>query len=273
MEITKNTGVLLGQKFTDWVSGKVSGVKYEVVNSSGDWRPYVPTGEKQYYDTFDTLNCTSYSNNNAAEIQLKYYTGYEFNFSDRALGELAGNTTQGNYLYKPADASRQYGRILEQDWPDDAGGDNWNSYYQGVPLNVLDKALFFQESYEWVGTDRTTLRYHLKQAPIQIVIGTSTLLHAVVLLKADSFGLYYFDSYSPWIKKTTQVPVSALKLITKPMSNVTFVHKSGTQEYGFFFPKLSPDALRDMAMNIGKNEIVKGDGTIDFAQAHEMTIN
>lgn len=247
---TKEMGVLLGQRPTDYVAGKVGAIQYKVRNPSGDWRNFVVRGEKQWYPNFDTFACTAYANNNSAEIQLKYLTGVELNFSDRALSVLAENTQQGNYLYKPADIGRKLGRILEQDWPDDAGDPkSWQEYNKPVSEDVLKKRVRFKEEYEWIDPSRASIEYHLKQAPILIVIGYGQALHNVVCVHSDAQGLWYFDSYDPWLKVTTQLPKSALKLIVTPVTNTLLVRK-GT-EWGFFLPATSEPALIDKAINLG----------------------
>jgi hypothetical protein len=60
------------------------------------------------------------------------------------------------------------------------------------------------------------------------------------------------------------VPVSGI------ISNAEFVHKVGTKEYGFYLPALSEDAIKDKAMNLGKN-ILNDDGTINFPAAKEVS--
>lgn len=56
----------------------------------------------------------------------------------------------------------------------------------------------------------------------------------------------------------------------KTMSNTQFIHKAGTQEYGFYVPATSIDAIKDKALNFGV-EIENPDGTIDFNKAKEVT--
>lgn len=266
----KNTGVFIGQKSTDYVAGKVGGLNYEIVNPEGDWRPYVVLGEPQSFPNFDSFGCTGFANNNTAEIQLKFYTGHEFNFSDEALNYLADCSPTGNYVYKPADWARKNGRILQESWTI-VNPPSWIEYHKPVPQDVQSKSIKFNESYEWVDTSRTSLDFHLKQAPLLLIIGAGSFNHNVVAVKANNTGIWYFDSYDPWLKVTTQTPLSALKLIVKPMSNTQFVKKAGTQEYGFYVPALSEDALKDKAMNFGKPEIVNPEGTIDFSQAKEIS--
>lgn len=71
----------------------------------------------------------------------------------------------------------------------------------------------------------------------------------------------YFTSgntFNPW----TLIPKDN-------MSNAVFVHKPGTQEYGFFLPKTSEEALKDMALNLGREDILTLSGTVDFTKAQE----
>lgn len=244
-----NMGVILGQRETDFVAGKISGVSYAVVNQSGDWRDYQVRGEKQWFPSFDTFNCTGFANNNSAEIQIMQQTGVEINFSDRAMSVLAECTPTGNWLYKPADVGRNIGRLLEDDYRTDENISSWKEYNQALPSGLLSKAIRFKEAYEWIGTDRNSLRYHLKQAPILIIIGIGNALHNVVLVHIDEKGYWYFDSYDPWLKISTQAPTSALKLIVNTVTNSKLVRKGN--EWGFYVPCTNEPAMIDKALNLG----------------------
>jgi hypothetical protein len=79
-------------------------------------------------------------------------------------------------------------------------------------------------------------------------------------------------SFKKQTQRSNLVDVFKPVLTIKNMSNAIFVHKVGTQEYGFYLPTLSPDALKDKAMNLGKEEIIKPDGTVDFSKAKEITL-
>lgn len=57
-----------------------------------------------------------------------------------------------------------------------------------------------------------------------------------------------------------------------PMSNVIFVHKEGTSEYGFYVPATLVETLKDKALNFGL-DITNPDGSVDFAKAKEMNLN
>jgi murein DD-endopeptidase MepM/ murein hydrolase activator NlpD len=65
--------------------------------------------------------------------------------------------------------------------------------------------------------------------------------------------------------------IDPLPFFKESMTNVTFVHKAGTKEYGFYVPALSQDAIKDKALNFGV-DILKADGSIDFGKAKEITL-
>lgn len=256
-----NTGVLKGRKDTDFIAGALP---YKIILPNGDWRPFAVVGEKQSYQSFDSMACVSYSNNNSAEIQLKQSTGLEYNFSDEALAYLSGTTLEGNYLYKPADSARTQGRILQKDWflPNVK---SWVDLQNPLPREILAKAVFFNESYQWIGTNRETLKYYLKQSPIQIVINGGK--HAVCLVYVDEFYCYYFDSYPPYFKKTSELPSSALQIIVKPMAQ--FVHLQKTQEYGFYLGAKDEEMLKLKGEANGIPVAADG-GAILFSKAKEI---
>ena len=54
------------------------------------------------------------------------------------------------------------------------------------------------------------------------------------------------------------------------MSNVIFVHKEGTDEFGFYVPATSEEALRDKAKNFGIDILVESSGKIDFDKAKNI---
>jgi|WetSurMetagenome_2_1015567.scaffolds.fasta_scaffold61235_3 hypothetical protein len=258
-----NTGVLdYVKKDSDFVAGD-GNIPYEVILPSGDYRPFTVKEELQSYPTFDSMGCTGYSDNNSAEIQLKLSMGLEYNFSDEALNFMAGCTQKGNYLISPTDTARLKGRILQKDWSI-SDAKTWADLQKPIPPEILAKAIFFNERYQWIGDlSLASIKYHLKQAPIRVIVNNGT--HAVCLIYADDY-YWYFDSYPPYIKKTTSIS-AALQTIVKPMTQ--FVHLQGTQEYGFY------NGCKDIDMLKLKGEangmpVVKSDGTIDFTKAKNI---
>lgn len=212
--------VIAGKRETDYLGGQLP---YEVRLPSGDWRPFAPIGEKQKFKNLETLGCTGYSNNNLRETTLKFLTGEEFNFSDRALNQLAGVIQgMGNYLYKPADVARKHGVILESDWsqPAEDSTISWMEYYKPIPPHVIDKLIKLDEAYEWVNTDKKSLEFHLRQAPLQLAIPAVNPVHAVVLLAITDSTYWIYDSYSPYLKAVSNLSIdSALKIVVKLPAN------------------------------------------------------
>jgi len=220
-----NLGVLEGKRDSDFIAGILP---YQVVLPNYDWRPHCPDGEPQFSNKADCMGCVSFSNNNSAEVQLKQQ-GLSYNFSDRWLAKTSGTTPDGNYLYKVADVGRNIGRVLEADYPPPTDW-TWDTYYSEIPASVNSKVIQFDEAYEWIPTDATSLIYHLKQAPIQITIPAPHPNHAVLLVYVDGNTAYYYDSYPPYLK-TMDVSLisSALKILVKPkFMNKAKVIKSKT---------------------------------------------
>ncbi len=211
----QNTGVIVGQRPEDWIGGTIP---FEERNPSGDWRAHLPHEEKQYSDNTDTMGCVSFSMNNALEIQNKFY-GIDVNYSDRFLAKISGTTSQGNYLYKVADAVRNTGLVLEADYPAPPNY-NWATYYSVIPQDVLSKAEGIPMNYEWLSPDKGTLQVHLKHAPIQIVIPEPYPNHAVVLVAIEGDTAFYFDTYPPYLKS---ISLSKINSALKPVLMNEFV--------------------------------------------------
>jgi len=186
----KNLGLIEEIRPTDFLAGTLP---YKIVLPSGNWRPFLPPGEPQYSQVADSRGCVTFSNNNLVEIQLKQQ-GFTENFSDRYLAKTSNTTLQGNTFGIVEDAARKFGRVKEDEWPIPATF-TWDAFYSDIPQEVKDKAVFFDEAYEFIGTDVASLTYHLKQAPIQIAIPLPHPNHAVVLVALEGTTAFYFDSY------------------------------------------------------------------------------
>ena len=204
-----NHGIIEGQRNTDFVAGALP---YEIRNPSGDWTTLLPPGEFQRNHVFDTMACVTFSALNSIEVQHKLITGKDRNFSDRFTAKMSGTTQQGNYLFKVADSIRKDGLVDEVVWPT-ADNFDWNQYYVFPPIEVINKGReFFNEwevAYEFIDFNRDSLIYHLKHAPIQVVIPG----HAVLAFWSTQQVTKYFDSYEPFQKERTEVFSSALKIV------------------------------------------------------------
>lgn len=249
-----NHGVILGQRPEDWVAGSVSGLTYEVINPSGDWRPYLPTKEIQF-GREDSMACVSFSLINAIEIQEKFLTGKETNYSDRFLAKRSDTTQFGNYLYKVADVVRKEGIVKETSYPT-LPNYTFAEYYAEIKEPLLTDLLIegkqwlerFTFNYEFIPLDKAELLKHIEQAPLQVVIPG----HAVVGFLCEQDIINYFDTYSPHEKTT---PYSMVQAVLKPvlklknMTNVKLI-KNGS-EFAYYVPATSEEALIDKALNFG----------------------
>jgi hypothetical protein len=262
---TKNTGVILGKRTTDWIAGGASNIVYEVRNPSGDWTPYIPKGEVQHTNSVDYMDCVTRSLLNSIEIQHKFLTGTEVNYSDRFLAKMSGTTHQGNYLWAVADTLRSVGVVKEEDHPT-IDNMTWDDYYAEISQWLKDKAKkWFDENdlkYEWIEPITVeNLIKHLKQAPLQIVIPG----HAVVdiLQKEDIYK--YFDSYKPFVKDRKELPQAVLKPVLtrkinmKPTSEEIkklyreIYHREATpQEIAFWSAKSLTEFLDTVRDNLVK---------------------
>lgn len=208
----KNRGVLEGKRPEDYLFGVSSPIVYEERNPSGDWTPYLPTYEKQFSSNMDSMACVTFSCLNSLEIQHKFLTGTERNFSDRFIAKLSGTTTAGNYLWKVADTVRKCGLIDEADLPMTPNM-TWDQFYAEISQDLQNKGLEFLKmwdvKYEWVSVYKPDLMIQLKHAPIQVTIPG----HAVVNIFCEGDVQKFFDTYEPFVKTYNQSFVSALKII------------------------------------------------------------
>jgi len=226
-----NHGVKLGQRPTDWQAGSFTFISYEERNPSGDWRPYLPTKEIQYGKE-DSMSCVSFSAINAIEMQEKFLTGNETNYSDRWLAIMSETTHDGNWLYKVGDAIRKYGLVTEDKYP--APPNYTFDAYHAKPSPELQVELEAEGKqwlsewdfkYEFVPATKDSMLGHIKQAPLQIVIPG----HAIVNFLCEADVVNYFDTYNPFEKKTAYGNVqSALKpLLTKKNMAKKFIIDDG----------------------------------------------
>lgn len=212
---TVNTGFIEETRPDDFLAGIIP---YRVVLESGDWRPYLPTGEPQFSQVADSQGCVSFSNNNLCEISLRQQ-GFQYNFSDRALAKLSNTSPAGNTFTRVQNSAFNEGRILEADWALPATF-TWATFYAEIPTTIRQKAIFFDEANQFISTNIDNLKYHLKQCPIQIAIPFPHPNHAVVLVHISGSTAWYFDSYPGSTNYLKTMPVgdiqSAMKLIIKP---------------------------------------------------------
>lgn len=206
--LLQNDGVILGRKVTDFIAGTLP---YRVNITDGNWTPYVPKFENQFSNNADSMGCVTYSALNCIETQERFITGTEVNYSDRWIAKMSGTTHQGNYLYKVMDTIRQYGLVLEEDYPTPDNFD-WDTYYAEIPTTKFQELIKkgqewltrWQVNYEWLTVSDPQIDYHLKHAPIQVVIPG----HAIEGIYSPDDWIRYFDTYPDYLKST---PISNLQ--------------------------------------------------------------
>lgn len=231
----ENHGVLNGRRGTDFSAGVLP---YQIRLPSGNWKLFDPPGKVQIYKYGDVMACVTYAAINSLRMQEKLLTGEQPAYSQRWIAKMSGtDVLHGNYLYKVADTIIQYGLVLESDYPDpDPNDPNFlQVYYQDIPEPLLStlktKGQQWLQThtvqYEWENLDVPTILYHLKQAPLQVVIPG----HSIVEIVNEQTLMEFFDSYDPYVKQTNQSEItSALKLLltTKGYSMAKVLNDAGT---------------------------------------------
>lgn len=212
-------GVKEGKRPEDYVAGEFSFVGFEDRNPSGDWTSYLPTKEFQK-GREDSMSCVSFSAINSIEMQEKFLTGIENNYSDRWLAVMSETTQDGNYLYKVADTIRKYGLVKESSFP--APANFTFAAYHAKPEPSLQKELEAEGQewlkkwdlkYEWIPVSKELLVKNIKQAPLQITKPG----HAIVDFICLEDIVKYFDTYNPFIKDLAYANVTAsLKILLTP---------------------------------------------------------
>lgn len=223
--------VLIQPKVGDYKEGDGNLMVRSNRSLATDWTPYVPKGERQSGNGFETDDCTAFAYTNVVEVQFKYFknklpitvlkflsdNGYldengDLNCSDRALGSMAGTTSEGNSLNKVAETARTKGLVPESLWP--TVFTNYDDYYKPLPQNLLDLGMKFLEYFEL--PYRQVFSNDVSAAPLYVALCTcggwnnpepppiawcnagNATNHCVCLLKTNNYRV--FDSYSPFVK-------------------------------------------------------------------------
>ena len=218
-------------RVSDWRFGGFTAMEYQVLQHTGQWKAFLPNNEKQHAIEqwkFDSQGCVSFSALNCLEIMFKKRYGRSINFSDRFLAKVSGTTTRGNWLYRVADAIREYGVVNEVEWlfnPVDQDGDgdfDWDDFYKEIPEEILRKGKasleLYDFHYEWVDiTSAIDKMYALRFSPLQITVpypsqrdAINGIIHTdkwqsnhALTLVGYKEGKYWlvFDHYAPFTKK------------------------------------------------------------------------
>jgi len=236
--------------------------------ATGFWKNYLPTPEVQNSNNWDEMNCTIRATLNCLEVDYKFQTGTEINWSDRFVSKTSGNTKDGNYVHKPAEAIKEKGNVLETEYPNQAP--NWDVYYQTIPTEVLEKGKTFLKDFtvdrEFIFPSQdhellyqmlmenplgVTVRYASSANPEDILNPQGTQNHMVMIYGAKK-GEYWeiFDHYAWFVGGTVKKRYawnypfgSALRFHLTKKSNLPYMFKENhpyllvegnEQKFGFF---------------------------------------
>jgi hypothetical protein len=239
-----------------------------------NWNLFLPPDKDvQCSKSTDYEACASYSFIYILEMQLKAKTGYFWEWCERFTAKTTDTQPWGNSLDNVVKGVNEYGVCLVEDYPEltystDYENIDWKTYYATIPRTVLQKAYPVQASYRKLATSE--ISHALQTSPLWTIVKTSSgQSHCVAQISETQF----YDSYEIKIKNFSDgYPIQSQYLLTiniTQMPNAEFVHKTGTQEYGFYLPALTPDALKDKALNFGL-PLLDQDGNIDFTKAKEV---
>jgi peptidoglycan hydrolase-like protein with peptidoglycan-binding domain len=163
----QNTGVIVDPSNLDWKASAETGTSFIAGLPDGDWRPYMPSGERQTavrhnrnyletdacmtfaaLDSLEGLMNLHLANGTMPErhkefLQQNGYIGDDgkLNFSDRFTAKMSGTTHDGNSFNGVYGSIRHDGLIPEASWPfpveqiaalpdEDS---RWSKYYEAIP--------------------------------------------------------------------------------------------------------------------------------------------
>lgn len=224
------------------------------------WLPLKPPFDSQYSvgTATDSNSCVSQSIVHIIEM----LQGNKYRWSPRAVAYFSATTIQGNSETNVLDSVNKVGLIPYDLWPD-LDKFTWAEYYTPVPKEIWKQAIPITISI---------IPPDINKSPLWTILDFGATNHAVAQLTIGKPHDLYFDSEPGGEVKTIYQPIisqHSIKINKFNMTNAQFVHKAGTQEYGFYLPALSEDALKDKALNLGI-DILNGPG-VDFTKAKEVT--
>ncbi len=158
----KNRGLIIPEIITEgdkahYVLGGYSKIKGAIINPSGDWASYLPTGELQNKGYFEPNACVSFGTNSAVETLFNFFKKIVPNYSDRALA-IASNTqpNKGNDPHTVAETARKkLGFVPEEILTFDDSIKTLEQFYSPNPLpdSIIEEGNkffdIFDFSHEW----------------------------------------------------------------------------------------------------------------------------
>ncbi len=173
-----------------------SKLKGEVINPSGDWRPYLPDREPQNKNGVETQTCTAYATLSALEALLKF-KGYNVNYSDRYLAIVGKiDPYKGVDPHTIAEVIRNISGCLREDKLPFSDDIKTPEDYYNVPQNIIAQLLkegqqWYNEwefNHEWVFKSG---KPNEKRLLLQEALTKGTVCVSVSAWFRNEKGLYY----------------------------------------------------------------------------------
>ena len=165
----KSEPIIIGK---DYVLSGFSNVPKDILQPNGQWREFLPVAENQSRGAVEPSSCVPMTVDNCAEILLKRLYGGDYDWSDRFLAKMSGNTGEGVTPQAGAQAFKNKGTVKEMDWPFSPDIDTLEKFYSEIPAEIINNALKFLESYdflhEYVQTSPEALKEGLRYSPLGI---------------------------------------------------------------------------------------------------------
>lgn len=241
-----------------------------MINPTSTWPQPVKQNQFSTKPAQDSDACISYSVVHSVESQIRFQLGDGASYSKRFLAKLSNTTPAGNSIQNVMAALKIYGLVKEEEWPEPEFF-TWAEYYAPIPPEIVTKGQDFLR--QWNISDLVQIAplqaiQALTNAPLELFLPAGTPVHCEEVISPTEC----FNTYPPYVTPYPNSIYKYFQFIIKPktMSNIEFVKKAGSQEFGFYIPALSEDALRDKALNFGFN-ILNPDNTINFESAKEVT--
>ena len=192
-----------------------------MINLSGQWP--APHAEDQFSHVVpkDTDACVSYSTVHVIESFIKYTLGLDLQFSERFLAKMSGTTLDGNYIGKVYNALKQYGLVLDSDWPEPLTF-TWEEYYAPIPPEIIAKG---QDLFKYIEIgelknipiDQESVAR--TETPLIIFTPAGTPTHA----RANLGGVKpIFDSYPPYLEPMPTSIYAFYQIQLKAKGNIMF---------------------------------------------------
>lgn len=138
-----------------YVLGATGDVPKIVLRADRNYLPFLPQGEVQSHEKFESYNCTGYGWVHTIAIMMNCLFGQDkdgnYDWSERFQGVLAETTERGNSPHKAAEAIREYGLLDAMYLPFSEAIDTWEAYYSPKPMteNYLELAREFKKQYDF----------------------------------------------------------------------------------------------------------------------------